>query len=58
MVRLVSSGQRVDGNVLRGRGGSHGVDGKCEVWSCSHHLEMRNDYTPGLSLPSQEGPPG
>ena len=33
----------MDGNVLGGGGGPHGVDGQSEVWSCSHHLEMRTD---------------
>ena len=45
VVWLVSPGQGVDGNVLWGWWGSHGMDGKCEVWSCSHHLKIRTDYT-------------
>ena len=39
VVWLVSSGQRVDGDVLWGWWGPHGVDGKGQVCRCSHHLE-------------------
>ena len=45
LVWLVSSGERVDGNVLRDRRTSHGVDGQGQVWSSSQHLEIRRDYS-------------
>ena len=57
VVWLVSSGQRMDGNVLWGWWGSHGMDSKGEVCRCSHHLEIRTECSAGHSLPSTR-PPG